>query len=93
MRAGSRYLIPAGLVCLALALAIACEPVGPAQDTVSGTVVDENGSPLPGATVRIQATTNNTLSGADGAFTLGGLAEGVTVTVSAWKDSYYCAKV
>jgi hypothetical protein len=60
---------------------------------VSGVVLDENGQPVEGATVRVQATTNATTTGPDGTFTLSGLAEGVTVTVSAWKHTYYCAKV
>ena len=61
--------------------------------SVSGVVVDEQGSPVAGATVRIQATSNSTLSGLNGAFTLNNLTEGITVTVSAWKETYYCAKV
>ena len=61
--------------------------------TVTGSVVNEKGDPVAGATVRIQATTNSTLSAPDGTFTLGGLMDTVTVTVSAWKHTYYCAKV
>ena len=61
--------------------------------TVSGIVLDEDGQPVKGATVRIQATTNATTTGPNGTFTLSGLAEGITVTVSAWKHTYYCAKV
>ena len=60
--------------------------------TVGGVVVDADG-PVAGATVRIQATNNATTSASDGTFTLGGLSEGITVTVSAWKHTYYCAKV
>lgn len=60
---------------------------------VSGVVLDEDSQPVEGATVRIQATTNSTTTGPDGAFTLDGLAEGVAVTVSAWKDLHYCGKV
>jgi hypothetical protein len=67
---------------------VSADPSG----TVSGIVVDEDG-PVPGATVRIQATTNSTLTALDGTFTLDGLVEGVPVTVSAWKNEYYCAKV
>ncbi len=38
--------------------------------TVKGKIVDENGEPLPGATVKQTGTTNGTISGADGSFTL-----------------------
>jgi hypothetical protein len=61
--------------------------------TISGTVIDDEGDPIADATVRIQATTNSTLSATDGTFTLGGLTEASPVTVSAWKHTYYCAKV
>jgi hypothetical protein len=57
-----------------------------------GVVVDATG-PVAGATVRIQATADFTHTGLDGTFVLGNLAEGVPVTVSAWADGYYCAKV
>ena len=59
--------------------------------TVSGWVVDAAG-PVSGATVRIQGTTNQTLSDAQGHFVLGALRAGETVSVSAWKHQYYCAK-
>jgi hypothetical protein len=67
------------------------EPSGQAG-AVHGVVVDAQG-PVQGATVRIQATANEAQTGADGTFALSGLAEGMTVTVSAWKDGFYCAKV
>jgi len=56
--------------------------------TVSGVVVDADG-PVAGATVRQQTTTNVTTSAADGTFTLAGLPEGITVTVTAWAESYW----
>jgi hypothetical protein len=59
---------------------------------VTGTVVDADG-PVSGAVVRQQTTANSTISGADGSFTLGGLPEGVTVTVTAWDEGYYPAGV
>lgn len=89
-----RWLI---LLCTLLAvsgLALFFRPVRSAPKTsVSGSVVSESGAPIEGATVRIQATSNSDTSAADGAFTLTGLSEDVTVTVSAWKEGYYCAKV
>jgi hypothetical protein len=56
--------------------------------TVSGIVVDAAG-PVAGAVVRQQTTANRTSSAADGAFTLGNLPEGITVTVTAWSEGYY----
>jgi len=61
--------------------------------SITGKVVLQDGSPVGGATVRIQATTNSTTSSPDGSFSLDGLTGGTPVTVSAWKDKYYCAKV
>jgi hypothetical protein len=60
--------------------------------SIHGRVSDAQG-PVVGATVRIQATENATLSGMDGRFSLSELAAGEAVTVSAWKEGYYCAKV
>jgi len=62
------------------------------SSTVSGLVLNADGSPAAGARVRVQATQNLTITAADGTFALGGLAEGVTVTVSAWSEGSYCAK-
>jgi hypothetical protein len=76
------------LLGLFLAYAAFAQPYA----TVSGLVVDEAGQPVPRARVRIQATSPYTLTAADGSFVLDGLSPGVTVTVSAWKDAYYCAK-
>ena len=58
--------------------------------TVCGTVVDDDG-PVSGATVRVQATTNATVTDGEGRFTLAGLEHGEPVTVSAWSQGYYCA--
>lgn len=57
---------------------------------ISGVVVDEHG-PVEGATVRIQATTVETLTDLLGRFTLE-VEQADAVTVSAWKHLYYCAK-
>ena len=53
----------AGLLC---GNAFAQQPAG----TVSGTVRDEAGQPLPGATVLVQGTSNGTMTDASGAYTL-----------------------
>ena len=57
---------------------------------VSGVVLDkETAQPVEGATVRQQTTANFTTSGPDGAFTLGDLTEGISVTITAWDVGYY----
>ena len=60
----------------------------PAQGTVEGTVMQQGGGPVAGAVVRLPTTTNMTISGADGSFTLGGLQDGVQVTLTAWQAGY-----
>jgi len=60
-------------------------------NSVTGVIYDANG-PVAKATVRIQGTTNATVSDYQGQFTLSSLSEGVAVTISAWKEGYYCAK-
>lgn len=67
--------------------------ITPADGRVEGMVLSAEGNPLAGATVRIQATSNATLTDAQGHFRLAGLAAGVPVTVSAWADGCYCSKV
>jgi TonB-linked SusC/RagA family outer membrane protein len=42
----------------------------PVQQPVSGTVTDETGAPLPGATVRIKGTVNGTITDLDGKFSI-----------------------
>lgn len=44
--------------------------VTPFQETISGTVFDESGSPLPGATVLEKGSTNGTTTDFDGKFTI-----------------------
>jgi hypothetical protein len=61
---------------------------------VSGVVLDkETAQPVEGATVRQQTTANATTSGPDGTFTLGGLTEGISVTITGWHEGYYPAGV
>lgn len=76
------------VLLIALLLCAACDR----EATVSGNVVDDSG-PVAGATVRIQATENETVTDYRGRFTLTGLQDGQAVTVSAWKEEYYCAKI
>ena len=52
-----------------------------AQKSISGTVLDETGVPLPGATVLIQGTSNGVTTDFDGNFNIQA-AEGETLEVS-----------
>ena len=72
-------------VWLMLAQSAAMQP----QATVSGVVKDLNtGLPIAGATVRVQATDDYTITTADGSFTLNGLPDGVWTRLAAWKEGY-----
>jgi len=109
MKVCLKILFVAGAVLLSGALICACVPkpapttptasslpvtvIPPSGVSISGTVLDPEGAPLSGATVRIQATANQTLTDDEGRFVLVNLEEGAPVTVSAWADGYYCAKV
>ena len=42
-----------------------------------------------GAVVRQQTTTTSTISTADGSFTLSGVTEGISVTITAWHEGYH----
>ena len=59
---------------------------------VSGVALDQDG-PLAGVTVRLQATLIQTLTDGQGRFTLKNLPVGQPLTISAWKQGYYCAKI
>jgi len=61
--------------------------------SVRGLVLDEAGNPVPGATVRVQAIAHETQTDSRGRFALSLLEEGLPVSVSAWAEGYYCAKV
>lgn len=50
--------------------------------TITGKVLDENNQPMPGVTIIVDGTTNGTMTGPDGTFTLGGVPSRATVIVS-----------
>ena len=50
--------------------------------TITGRCSDENNQPMPGVTIIVDGTTNGTMTGPDGTFTLGGVPSGATVIVS-----------
>lgn len=68
--------------------AIAALPAG--SGVVSGIVVSEDGLPLAGVNVRPQGASTATVTDGSGAFAVGGLPWGSNVTISAWKEGYYC---
>lgn len=53
-----------------------------AQKTVSGTVLDETGTPLPGASVVVKGTTNGTSTDFDGKFSLNVSDDAQTLVIS-----------
>ncbi len=65
----------------AFALACALPLVSWAQQTVSGTVTDDNGLPLPGATVVVQNTNRGTTTDFDGKYQIQAI-QGETLTFS-----------
>ena len=77
------------LLTVLLVWAVRASVLAQGTATVSGFVVKQEGGPARGATVRQKTTANRTTSAADGSFTLGGLAEGQPVTITAWLDGYY----
>ncbi len=52
------------------------------QPAVSGTVTDESGLPLPGVTVVVKGTTQGTVTGADGNYSLSNIPEDATLVFS-----------
>jgi TonB-linked SusC/RagA family outer membrane protein len=52
------------------------------QNTVSGSVTDESGEPLPGVTVLIKGTTNGTVTNMDGNFSISNVPEEATLQFS-----------
>ena len=91
-----RFTIVIVLAFLAYFLLMSCNTYESIMHSTSGTIsgeVNDSTGPIAGATVRVQATRNETITDSEGHFTLTGLNDGITVTVSAWKHNYYCAKI
>ena len=57
---------------------------GGAAGTISGTVVDESGQPLPGATVRVQGTAYGAATDVRGRFEIAGLPPGRYLTITSF---------
>ena len=62
-------------LCLAV-MAVFLISTAWAQQRITGTVMDEEGDPLPGVTVVVQGTTNGTVSNLDGKYTISAPADG-----------------
>ena len=56
--------------CLGLSLAFMMPATVLAQQNYTGTVVDENGDPIIGASVKIEGTSTGTITDLDGRFSL-----------------------
>lgn len=52
------------------------------QRTITGTVFDDRGDPIIGATIAVQGTSQGTITNIDGEYTLPDVAENATVTIS-----------
>lgn len=68
-------------LCLALAAMVSFAAAAQGK-SVSGTVLDQNGEPVIGATVMVKGTTNGTATDFDGAYALKNVAENATLTFS-----------
>ena len=55
---------------------------GQQQKSVSGTVTDESGQPLPGVTVMVKGTTQGTVTNADGEYSFSNIPEEATLVFS-----------
>lgn len=75
-----------GLALVCLAVLFACQE---RETTIQGQVVDENGTPLPGAVVRVKTTRLETVTDQEGRFALTGFPSDQTVFVTAWASGYY----
>ena len=92
MRRTSRRGMTTGLagILICAVLVVGLVP-GSNESAISGRVVDATG-PIAGATVRVQATNNETVTDTNGQFVLEiGHAQD-PVTISAWKHGYYTAR-
>jgi hypothetical protein len=75
-------------LCLIALLLLLGSAGADTQDTLHGVVMTAAG-PVAGASVRLRATDNSALTGADGSFTLSGVTTGITIPVTAWYPGYY----
>lgn len=57
-------------------------PILQQQKTITGTIIDEAGTPIIGANVIVKGTTNGTITDPDGKFSLSNVPDNTTLTVS-----------
>ncbi len=70
-----------------LTLALLALPAGAQEGSVSGTVTDADGDPLPGVLVNVENDAGEARTGADGTFSISGVAAG-SYTVTASLDGF-----
>ena len=68
---------------LAFGMALTCAVPAMAQNkVVQGTVLDDLGEPVIGATIRIDGKTGGTITDLDGNFNLANVAKGTKITIT-----------
>ena len=87
LRTMSRKLVGFPAMLLALCMLMLTAPAAsasavPAPDTATGTVLDQTGEPLPGASVMVVGTTLGGSTDIDGNFSIAGVKQGATLRVS-----------
>lgn len=74
------------LVCILLTILYACSSE---RIVIKGRVINENGDPLPGAVVRVKASSLETTTNNQGYFVLAGISADQTVFLTAWITGHY----
>lgn len=72
------FLMGGGYIADAQTVATVSQQAG----TCVGKIIDEEGEPVVGATVKVEGTSNGTMTNIEGAFTLNGVKKGSTIAVS-----------
>jgi len=79
---GLTYILKGKTVVVKRAVGRSTKPVNEVQIGIKGTVVDKEGNPLTGATIKIKGTNSVTTTDADGAFKFNELPENATLILS-----------
>ncbi len=66
-------------MCLPALLGLYCFALAQANSKISGTITDDKGLPVPGASIVIKGSKNGTVSGSDGGFSLSAKPDAVLV--------------